>query len=394
MAHETRSTQFAGGFPESITAFSQLSDPRTGRHKRHYFGEVLFIALAAIICQCEGFDDMERFAKGRESWLRKYLKLPHGVPSNDTFRRIFSAIDPKEFNACFISFVQGLQSNNLSSELIAIDGKAVRHSFDSATETKHLHLLSAYACEQGLSLAQLAVDIKSNEINAVPKLLDLLDLEGHTISLDAMGCQKKIARQIHLAHAHYLLALKANHPLLLQRVEQFFNSGGALQYAKKQGSAFSSITIENKAHGRLEKRVVLATDALGWVDKNERESWHGLRSFVCVESHRTDLTTEKTSVEKRYYLTSHAPDAEKLQKLIRQHWAIENSCHWVLDVVWNEDGSRIRKENAAENVALLRKIALNLLKADTSVKDTIRGKRLQATFSEEILAQFLALKVS
>jgi len=134
---------------------------------------------------------MERFAKGRESWLRKYLKLPHGMPSNDTFRRIFSAIDPKEFNACFISFVQGLQSNNLSSELIAIDGKAVRHSFDSATETKHLHLLSAYACEQGLSLAQLAVDIKSNEINAVPKLLDLLDLEGHTISLDAIKSPAK-----------------------------------------------------------------------------------------------------------------------------------------------------------------------------------------------------------
>ena len=393
MDHETRSEHYAGGFPDCIAAFDNLSDPRTGRHKQHYFGEILFIALAAIISQCEGFEDMERFAKGRESWLRKYLKLPHGLPSNDTFRRVFSSINPKEFNACFIAFVRD-SHGELGSQLIAIDGKAVRHSFDTATESPHLHLLSAYACEQGLSLAQLAVDVKSNEIKAVPKLLDLLDIEGHTISLDAMGCQKKIARKIHFAHADYLLALKGNHPHLYQRLEQFFSNGGALQYAQNQGSVLSSIQTENKGHGRLEKRVVLATDALDWIDKNERESWFGLKSFICVESHRTDLLTKKSSVEKRYYLTSRKPDAKELEGLIRQHWAIENSCHWTLDVVWDEDGSRIRKKNAAENVALLRKIALNLLKADTTVEDTIRGKRLLAAFNEDTLAQFLSLKVS
>lgn len=393
MSHETRSEHYAGGFPESLAAFSDLSDPRTGRNKRHYFGEILFIALAAIICQCEGFDDMERFAKNKETWLRKFLKLPHGVPSNDTFRRIFSALDPKAFHDCFLAFVASTHGE-LHSQLIAIDGKALRHSFDRATGSKHLHLLSAYACEQGITLAQLAVDTKSNEICAVPELLESLDLEGHTISLDAMGSQKKIARQIHLAHADYLLALKANHPLLHGHVENFFRSGWALQDAKKQGYRFSSVTLENKAHGRLEKRVVLATDALDWIDKKERESWLGLRSIVCVESHRKELGTATNSVERRYYLTSHQPDAEKLQALIRQHWAIENSCHWILDVVWNEDGARIRKQNAAENVALLRKMALNLLKANTSVKDTIRGKRLQAAFNEEILEQLLSIKVS
>jgi len=390
MSDTPRSEQYAGGFPESIKPFSILTDPRTGRNKQHYFGEIIFIALAAIICQCEGFEDMERFAKGKKTWLKKYLKLPNGIPSDDTFRRVFSCINPKQFNACFIEFIRD-SHGELSEQLIAIDGKALRHSFDG--DKRHLHLLSAYACEQGISLAQLEVDTKTNEILAVPELLDMLDIEGHTISLDAMGCQKKIARQIHFAHADYILALKGNHPHLFQRVEEFFSHAGTLQYAKSQGYTFTSSDIKNKGHGRIERRVVLATDALLWIDKNERESWHGLRSLICVESHREQTSSGKSSIERRYYLTSHKPDAEKLQRLIRQHWAIENSCHWILDVVWDEDSSRIRKKHAAQNVALLRKLALNLLKADTTVKDSIRGKRLQATFNEDLLAQFLHLKV-
>jgi len=213
MSDTPRSEQYAGGFPESIKPFSILTDPRTGRNKQHYFGEIIFIALAAIICQCEGFEDMERFAKGKKTWLKKYLKLPNGIPSDDTFRRVFSSINPKQFNACFIKFIRN-SHGELSEQLIAIDGKALRHSFDG--DKRHLHLLSAYACEQGISLAQLEVETKSNEILAVPELLDMLDIEGHTISLDAMGCQKKIARKIHFAHADYILALKGNHPHLFQ----------------------------------------------------------------------------------------------------------------------------------------------------------------------------------
>jgi len=224
MTNQSRSERFAGGFPDNLDAFKVLKDPRSGRNKQHYFGEILFIAIAAIICQCEGFDDMERFAKGKISWLKKYLTLPNGIPCSDTFRRVFTAISPKRFNACFIAFTEGLQGD-FHSQLIAIDGKALRHSFDKASERSHLHLLSAFACDHGLSLAQLAVDEKSNEINAVPELLDMLDIEGHTVSLDAMGCQKKIAQKIHLAHGDYLLALKGNHPHLHQRVEQFFSQG-------------------------------------------------------------------------------------------------------------------------------------------------------------------------
>lgn len=387
---DTKSNKLAGGFPPSIKAFETLTDPRDGRAKRHYFGEIIFIALAAIICQCEGFEDMERFAKGKEKWLKQFLKLPNGVPSDDTFRRTFKALDPKSFNACFIEFVKN-SNEELAKQLIAIDGKALRHSFDK--ERRHLHLLSAYACEQGISLAQLEVDTKSNEILAIPELLDLLDIEAQTISIDAMGCQKNIARKIHFAHADYILALKGNHPYLHQKVEEFFANGQKLQHAKDQGYTFSSVDIQNKGHGRTERRVVLVTDALLWIDKNERESWHGLKSLVCVESHRMDNNSGAKTVERRYYLTSHEPDAEKLQKMIRQHWAIENSCHWVLDVVWDEDASRIRNEKAAQNVALLRKMALNLLKSDTTVKDTIRGKRLQAAFNEDVLAKLLHLKI-
>jgi predicted transposase YbfD/YdcC len=390
MSKKARSVEYSGGFHPSIQAFETLDDPRTGRNKRHYFGEILFIALAAVICQCEGFDDMERFGKLKESWLRKFLKLPHGTPSNDTFRRVFSVIDPKKFNACFIKFTQEINSE-LGSQLIAIDGKAVRHSFDRATEASHLHLLSAYACQSGLSLAQLAVDTKSNEITAIPKLLDMLDLEGHTVSMDAMGCQKAIAQKLYLAKADYLLALKGNHGILHKRVEETFSSSGHIKYLQNQERELSYTDVSNQGHGRKERRIVMATDGLDFIDKKERESWLGLRSIVCVEAHREEIQTGKKSVEKRYYLTTHQPDAEVLQKLIRGHWGIENGCHWILDMTWNEDHSRIRKGNAAQNVALLRKLALNLLKADKSVKDTIRGKRLQATFSEKILENFLKL---
>lgn len=231
MDHRTRSERYAGGFPDAIAAFRNLTDPRTGRNKRHYFGEVLFIAPAAIICQCEGFDDMARFAKAKQSWLQKFLKLPLGVPSNDTFRRMFSTIDSKAFNTCFIDFTKSL-SGELTSQLIAIDGKAVRHSFDRSA--KQSHLLSAYASKQGLCLAQLKVDTKSNEITAVPDLLNFLPLEGHTFSLDAMGCQKEIARKIHLGHGDYLMAVKANHPHLHTRLKELFGNGQVLQYAKKQ----------------------------------------------------------------------------------------------------------------------------------------------------------------
>lgn len=393
MSDKSRRDEYSGGFPDGFEPFEKLSDPRIGRHPRHYFGEIIFIALAAMICGSEGFDDFERFAKARESWLRKRLKLPGGLPSDDTFRRVFTAIDPDRFCECFAAFVLAI-SGTLRRQLVAIDGKTLRHSFDHADPGTSLHLISAWAADNQLTLGQLAVDGKSNEITAVPELIDRLDLEGHIVSLDAMGCQKNIARKLNMAHADYLLALKANHGALHKRTEEFFSSPGHLRHTRQQGGTLSSADESNQAHGRIERRVVLATDSLWWIDKLEREDWPGLRSVVCVESHREQVGGGGKSVQKRYYLTSLEPDAPRLLQLIRQHWSIENQCHWVLDVTFDEDQCRARKDHAPQNLAMLRKVCLSLLKQDTTLKDSLRGKRYRAALDENVLEAILFPKSS
>jgi len=394
MAHKkTRNERYAGGFPSGMEAFETLADPRNGRSKRHYFGEVLFIALAAMTCGLEGFDDFERFAKLKEDWLRKHLKLPNGTPSDDTFRRIFTALDPKGFVECFIAHVTTLRPE-LAGELIAIDGKTVRHSFKDGDPDNSIHLISAWASGSGLSLGQLLVDGKSNEITAVPKLLRQIEVKGATVSLDAMGCQKKIAQEIHFAGADYLLALKGNHGTLHAEVMALFEDPAALEYGCGQGRVVAEHhSGAEKGHGRIEQRSVKITDYLDWFEPNERKHWLGLRSVVEVTSTR-ELSNGSKSTEKRYYLTSHAPDAEKLLDLVRRHWGIENRCHWVLDVTFNEDQCRARMGHAAQNLALLRKLTLNFLRSDQTVKDTIRGKRIRAALCEKTLEAFLKLNNS
>lgn len=394
MAHKkTRNEQYAGGFPSGMEAFETLTDPRNGRSKRHYFGEVLFIALAAMTCGLEGFDDFERFAKLKEDWLRKHLKLPNGTPSDDTFRRIFTALDPKGFVECFIAHVTTLRPE-LAGELIAIDGKTVRHSFKDGDPDNSIHLISAWASGSGLSLGQLLVDGKSNEITAVPKLLRQIEVKGATVSLDAMGCQKKIAQEIHFSGADYLLALKGNHGTLHAEVMALFEDPAALEYGCSQGRVVAEYQSgAEKGHGRIEQRSIKVTDYLDWFEPDERKHWLGLRSVVEVTSTR-ELNNGSKSTEKRYYLTSHAPDAQKLLDLVRRHWGIENRCHWVLDVTFNEDQCRARMGHAAQNLALLRKLTLNLLRADQSVKDTMRGKRIRAALCERTLETFLKIKDS
>lgn len=386
---KTRSEEYAGGFPAGMEAFQSLTDPRQGKAKRHYFGEVLFIALAAMICGMEGFDDFERFAKLKEKWLRRFLKLPHGTPSDDTFRRIFTALDPKLFVESFIAHVRSIRPDLVGS-LVAIDGKTVRHSFDRGDSSNSIHLISAWADGCGLTLGQLLVDGKENEITAVPKLLRQLDLKGTTVSLDAMGCQKKNAQEIHFAGADYLFALKANHGTLHTDVAALFEDPAALAYGEAKGSVVHHHdTGWEKGHGRLERRSVRVTDYLDWIDPAERKQWLALRSLVEITSTRE--ITGQTSTEKRYYLTSHLPDAEKLGGLVRRHWGIENRCHWVLDVTFDEDHSRARKGNAAQNLALLRKLTLNLLRADRTIKDTMRGKRIRAALCEQTLQTLMKL---
>ena len=389
---KTRNEEYAGWFPPGMEAFEKLTDPRNGKAKRHYFGEILFIALAAMICGMEGFDDFERFAKLKETWLRRFLKLPHGTPSDDTFRRIFTALDPKAFVECFTAHVRSIRPD-LADELIAIDGKTLRHSFDHGDPESSLHLISAWAEGCGLTLGQLLVDGKTNEITAVPKLLRQIDVKGATVTLDAMGCQKKIAREIHFAGAHYLLALKGNHGTLHAEVTALFADPEALDYGKTKGSQVRHHDSgPEKSHGRIEQRVVKATDYLDWFEPAERKHWLGLRSLVEITS--TRQLKGQTSTEKRYYLTSHAPDAEQLGRLARRHWGIENRCHWVLDMTFAEDHCRVRKGHAAENLALLRKLTLNLLRHDQTIKDTMRGKRIRAALCEKTLETLLKLNIS
>lgn len=389
---QTRNEQYAGGFPLGMEAFEKLTDPRNGRAKRHYFGEVLFIALAAMISGMDDFADFERFAQEREEWLRKWLKLPHGTPSDDTFRRIFTALNPDTFCECFITFVASL-GMRLGQELVAIDGKTLRGSFNVADKSDALHLISAWATGSGLTLGQLLVDSKTNEITAVPKLLRQIDVKGCVVSLDAMGCQKKIAIAIRHAEADYLLSLKGNHGTLHGEVRDLFADPAALEAAKLAGNIVARASSHDKGHGRIEERHLTVTEHLGWMDAKERRSWLDLRSLVHLRSVRVKADGSR-SEEDRYWLTSLAPDAEKLLELSRGHWSIENQCHWVMDVTYGEDGSRIRNGHAARNVSLLRRLAHNLLKHDQTVKDSIAGKRKRACLSTATLERFLKLNNS
>jgi len=385
----TRNEEYAGGFPAGMEAFESLKDPRTGKAKRHYFGEILFIALSAMVCGLEGFDDFERLGKLRRKWLDKHLRLPKGTPSGDTFRRVFTALDPKAFVECFTAHVAALHPG-LAGGLIAIDGKTLRHSFTDGDPDNSIHLISAWASGSGLSLAQLLVDGKSNEITAIPRLLRQIDVKGATVSLDAMGCQKRIAQEIHFAGGDYLLALKGNHGTLHGEVVALFEDPEALAYGREKGAKVTQHQGgADKGHGRIEQRSIRVTDYLDWFEPSERKHWLGLRSLVEVTATRD--TGKAKSTEKRHYLTSHAPDAEKLLELVRGHWGIENRCHWVLDVTFNEDQCRVRTGHAAQNLALLRKLTLNLLRADKTVKDTMRGKRIRAMLCEHTLETLMKI---
>ena len=384
---KTRSEEYAGGFPPGMEAFENLPDPRDGRAKRHYFGEVLFIALAAMVCGMDDFEDFERFAQMREKWLCERLRLPGGLPSDDTFRRILTALDPERFNQCFIEFSAAL-SERLGRELVAIDGKTLRGSFQESDKSDALHLISAWAAGSGLTLGQLLVDSKSNEITAVPKLLRQLDVKGCVVSLDALGCQKRIAIAIRHAEADYLLALKGNRAVLHEEVRSLFGDPEALERTRRDGHVVSHSSDFDKGHGRTEERHLTVTDHLGWIDEDERRSWLDLRSVVHLHSvrHLSDGTTTR---QERYYLTSLPPDAGL--QLTRTHWSIENQCHWVMDVVYGEDASRVRMGHAARNLSLLRRLSHNLLKNDTSVRDSIAGKRKRACLCTDTLETFLKL---
>ena len=357
------------------THFKCLKDPRINRNKQHSLQDILSLVVIGIICGADSWDAIEEFGKAKKEFLSTFLSLPNGIPSHDTINRVFSLIQPKKFELAFISWAKSLKNKEISSEVIAIDGKSIRGSKDSFHGSKAIHLVNAWACSNELVLGQLKVDGKSNEITAIPVLLDLLDIEGCIVTIDAMGTQREIATKIIENKADYILALKGNQGNLEEEVESIF---------RVQNVEDEAIDIE-KNRGRIETRTCQIIRDLKFLDK--KENWEGLKSIIKITSIR-EIGDKKTT-ETRLYISSLEHSAKEINKYIRSHWAIENSLHWTLDMTFNEDRQRKRDKNAAENFAQAQKIALNLLKIENSTKMSIKTKRLKAAWDNQYLLKLL-----
>ena len=351
--------------------FSNLKDPRISRKKLYPLVEVLFVVLCGAICGAESWRDYVLFGKEKLDFLREHFPFENGIPSKNTFARVFGSLDPECFKACFMDWVKGLQT--ALNGIIAIDGKTLRGSFDTASSSAAIHMVSAFATEARLVLAQQKVADKSNEITAIPKLLDLLCLKGQIVTIDAMGCQTAIAEKIIDKGGDYVFALKGNQGTLSQDVELFLTT----EVAKKASSALSDrYEHVDCDHGRIETRKCFISGEVDWLI--QKEKWKGLKSIAMIEERRE--VGEKVSLERRFFISSLPADAKKLATAVRAHWGVENCLHWTLDLVFNEDASRIRKDYAPENMALVRHIVLNMLnKAKVAFKDVgIKALRKKA----------------
>src|SRR5436853_2018120 len=361
--------------------FENLTDPRLDRTKRHSLPDIIILAVCATLGNANGWADIERFGNAKIDFFRTFLDLPNGIPPHDTFGRVFARLDPAALMACVQQWLDAL-GTAVAGEVVAIDGKTLRGSFDAAAGKNPLHLVSAWACEARLTLGQVAVDAKSNEITAIPLLLELLDLEGCIVTIDAMGCQKEIAAAIRAREADYVLAVKDNQPGWHRAVHEAFMAHAENDFADP---TLRRVKTVERSHGRDETREYYIAAAPAAVAASGQ--WPDVRSIGMVS--RTRVVDGEETDELVYYASSLPPTVKRFAKAGRGHWGIENRLHWSLDVIFGEDRSRARKDHSPLNLGMLRRLALAILQKDTSVKDNLRGKRLRAGWDEEVLLKLL-----
>jgi predicted transposase YbfD/YdcC len=373
--------------PETwLDAFKELEDPRREKRTWHPLLSIIGLSLLAVLCGAEHWEQIEVYARSKQRWLESFLDLPFGIPSHDTIERVFEHLDGDAFEASFQQWVQLLlESGGDAAKLIALDGKTQRGSYDRTNGLKALHQVSAWASDHRLVLAQLPVDKKSNEITAIPLLLEMLAVEGCIITIDAMGTQKSIAKQIRAKKADYILTLKANHSNFYKRVSGWVEEAQAKDW---EGIEFDFAQSQETGHGRDETRQIWAIPITELPDWSQLADWEGLQSLVIVARER--ILWNKTTFEVQFYLTSCAPKASHLAQVIRSHWGIENQLHWVLDVSFAEDASRMRKGNRPRNFSLLRRLALNLLSRELTYKKSLNLKRYRASMDNDYLCDILA----
>lgn len=363
------------GKPKGIVEhFKKIPDPRIDRQKRHELIDVIVITIFAVICGCESWEEIELFGKIRKKWLKRFLELPHGIPSHDTFRRVFCLIWPDEFQKCFVSWVQEV-CEEFKGEIINVDGKTLRRSHNRRWNKSAVHMVSAWASQNRMVLGQVATLEKSNEITAIPELLRMLEIKGCIVTIDAMGCQKEIAKEIKVEKkADYVLAVKGNQETLYKEITEFFQK-------REEHKNISFYETIERNRGRKEIRRYYSSDDINGLTM--KDDWEGLKTVIMVDSERHE--DDKVAREQRYYISSLKNKAKVFANAIRGHWGVENSLHWVLDVTFREDESRKRTGYSAENFSTVRRIALNLLRKDKSKKLGVRGKRIMAACDPEYL---------
>lgn len=381
-----------GAIQQSLVKhFGDIKDPRVERTKKHQLIDILVIAILAIIGGAQGWEDIENYGISKQKWLEEFLALPNGIPSDDTFRRVFEFINPEALNQCFLNWVETLVTK-MGGEIIPIDGKTIRGSYDRNQDKSALHVISAWSSTQRLVLGQMKVEDKSNEITAIPALLELLDITGAIITIDAMGTQTEIANKIIDKKGDYVLALKANHPTLYNQVQQWFENASNKQF---QGIDFSYDQRIEKGHHRTEIRQVWSVPVAAISDLYQPRLWAGLQSVVMVA--RVRHLWNKTTREVQFYLTSLHSNAQLLGLAIRKHWSIENQAHWTLDCTFAEDTCRIRSFYSPQNFAILRRISLNALNREQTYKRSLaygtlreRQKMKRTSMDNDYMIQVLS----